>query len=250
MAIPLPDSLRLQRDTTGEKDLYDKARAWLAKEPRTPGIHASSLLDPRLAYFQHGKPEELTDKLVCMFLIGKVLHAFVLSAADGATGTDWATDSGSKTSEDLGIQYSIDRFKDGVPIEFKTSRKPYEPRRVSDIDTYLEQVLIYMAAENSTVGKVWVLFTGLKDTGETIPRFRCYTVTISKEDLEALKHTIREIVMHIDMAIANPVGVGSKEFKALPLCHAFKCGPKNCKYWDECQPEGRWPKKTRGAWKA
>ena len=251
MAIPLPNSLKLTRDKEGERVLNTMTKAWLAKDPRTPGIHASNLLDPRLAYFEakHG-PRELDDKLACTFLIGKVLHAFVLSAQAGASGIDWATDTGSKTSKELGIQYSIDRFENGIPEELKTSRKPYEPRTVKDIDLYIEQVLIYMAAKNSCVGKITVLFLSLKDNKhQTSPGYRCYEVTISQEDLEKTKQFISTTVKRLDCAIANEA-VPSYEFRALPLCRQFKCGPKNCPHWEECKPEGRYPRKTKGAWKA
>ncbi len=245
MAIPLPDSLRLARDTKSEKDLYDKARTWLTKDQRTPGIHASSLLDPRLAFFRHGKTETLEDRMVCTFLIGKVLHAFILSAANGATGTDWSTDEGSKTSEYLGIQYSVDRLEGKVPVEFKTSRKPFEPRIVADIDTYLQQALVYMAAEDSVIGKVWVLFTGLKEKNATTPAFRCYTVTVTREDLHKVREFIKDQVADLTDVIEK-----KKSLTVLPLCAAFKCGPKNCEFWEQCKPEGRYPLKTRKAWKA
>lgn len=246
MAIPIPDSLVLSRDKREEKLLYEQTQAWLKKETRTPGIHASSLLDPRIAYFKelHGD-HTIEDKLAVTFLIGKVLHAFVLSAQAGATGTDWATDSGSKTSAELGIEYSIDRFKDGIPEELKTSRKPYEPKSVKDMDMYIEQVLIYMAAENSCVGKITVLFLSLKDEkNQTTPGYRSYRVKISPEDLEAVKQYIKSTVRDLTLAVLE------KRPDSLPLCRQFKCGPKNCKFWEECKPEGRYPRKTRGAWKA
>lgn len=246
MAIPIPESLRLKRDKKAERELLDKSREWLTKEVRTPGVHASSLLDPRMAYFEKLNPRTLDDRLVLTFLIGKVLHAFVISALDGATGTDWESDSGSRTSKELGIEYSIDHIKDGIPNELKTSRKPFEPREVKDMDMYIEQTLIYMAAENSTVGKITVLFLSMRtgNGNNTEPAYRSYTVTVSQEDLERVKDFIKTTVTLLNVAWKN------NEFSALPLCRQFKCGPKNCAHWEACKPEGRYPRKTKGAWKA
>lgn len=247
MPVPIPDSVVLMRSRALEADLYAKARRWLAREERAPGLHASSLLDPRLAYFGliHG-PKDLSDRLVNIFLAGKLFHLLLISVLMEENGINWASDSGSKYSDELGIHYSVDHWLDGCPNEIKTTRKPFEAKDLKDLSLYVEQLLIYMACENKTRGYLSVMHLSLRtgNGNETECAYRVYPVDVSLEDLAATRAWIKNTVHSIQHA------VDTKNPRELPLCHPFKCGPVNCEYWEECQPEGRYPKKTRGAWKA
>ena len=148
--ITLPEGIVVDRHEERERELYSTARAWLESEERTPGIHASSLLDPRQGYFGQKYPGPLPDRLVTMFLVGKVLHAFILGSHPRAgTGVDLrSTDSGSRRC-DLGFDYSPDAFYDGMVREVKTSRSFYEPTSIEDLSFYIEQVLVYMVATDT-----------------------------------------------------------------------------------------------------
>lgn len=232
--LEVPDSLTIKRSKKSEALLMERSRKWIEGAERTPGIHASDLLSPRMAYWHRIRPTPISDRLVTTFLIGKVLHAFVLSAVDEAKGTDWSTDEGSKTSKELGIEYSIDSFLGKIPRELKTSRSPFEPRDAKDIWHYIEQLLIYMAAEDKTTGEIWVLYLSLREKSKTNPAYRAYKITVSQEDLDALKKHFKGMADAINKAL------DTKDHTPLPLCAAFKCKRTECAYFDECKPETRW----------
>lgn len=241
----LPDGLDVTRSEKKEAWLTNKCRAWLAKDERKSGLHASDLLDIRQAYFKRKYPEPLPDRLVTVFLLGKLAHAAVLSAVDEVPGIDFASDGGSIWSEELGVWYSPDKIIDGVPCELKTSRSFYEAKAVKDLANYAEQLMIYMAAMGSTVGEVWVLYMNLKDdTGATSPAWRVFPVKVTKEELDAYKRQLVEARRSLEQALETD------EFQELPLCRTWKCGEKHCEYWKQCKPEGRYPLKTKTSWKA
>lgn len=233
--LTLPASLKIKRDKSSEAHLYEVCRTWLMKEERAPGIHASSLLDPRQSYWQHVDPKPLSDRLVTIFIIGKILHAFVLSALAGAKGVDWSTDTGSKTSKKLGIVYSMDYVFQGKPTEFKSSRSFYMPTHTEDLALYAEQLLVYEVAEDQTIGRLWILYLNAKnEKKQTEPAFRCYNVTMSEKDKVAFGKQIIATREKLEGALKK------KNPKELPLCRPFKCGEGNCEWWDQCKPDGRY----------
>jgi hypothetical protein len=233
--VPIPASAKVARNKASEAMLGTKARAWIEGDERTPGLHASDLTEPLMAFWQRVSPKALPDKLVNMFLVGKVLHAFVLGAVDGSAVDITTTDSGSRSSDSLGITYSPDAVIDGVVRELKTSRALYEARDLRDIDTYLEQLLVYMVATNTTYSQLWILYINLKDeNGRTTPSFRAYDFTISEEDLAATKAYLVATKERLEKAIE------SRDPSGLPLCKEFKCGATNCQWYAECRPAGRW----------
>lgn len=233
--LEVPESLAIKRSKKSEAMLLEKTKSWLGTHERTPGIHASDLLSPRMAYWQRIRPLPISDKLSVVFAIGKILHAFVLGAVEDKSGVDLSTtDEGSKTSKELGIEYSIDSFLGKIPRELKTSRSPFEPRDAKDIWHYIEQLLIYMAAENKTTGEIWVLYLSLREKSKTNPAYRAYKITVSQEDLDALKVKFKGIADSINTALET------KDHTPLPLCAKFKCSRAECAYFDECKPEGRW----------
>ncbi len=231
--IPIPASVKIKHDARDERLLLDKARAWLERDERTPGWHASDVLNPRRALFRKLLPVPLEDREVTIFLVGKVLHGFVLSALEGKDSFR-ETDSGSSYSEELALSYSPDWDK-GEIAEFKTSRVFKEPKTVDDLGTYVQQLLIYMAAKDRTEAKLWVLLINLRGPdGRTHPQFACYKISISPEDLAATKAYIAQAVR--DLTAAER----AQDPKGLDLCWEFICGAKNCPYWHQCRPEGRY----------
>jgi len=233
MAIPIPDSVTLKRNKKSEALLLDKSRKWLEREERTAGIHASDILNPRRAFFQKLFPQPLEDRQVTLFLVGKVLHGFVLGALNDKVDLN-VTDEGSSFNEDLGIWYSPDWDKGDV-AEFKTSRAFREPSSIDDVRTYLEQLLIYMVAKNRLVAELWVLYLNLKDEQKrTAPVFRAYTVSITKDDLELVRSKIKSVRGLLEEA--NKTG----DHTTLELCWEFLCSEKMCPFWERCKPPGRY----------
>lgn len=233
--LTLPKTLEITRSTKSEQALVDKSRKWLEQDGRKTGIHASDLLDPRMAYFRHKHPGPIPDRLVNMFIVGKIAHALVLSAVDGAKGLNPESDEGSVWSEELGIWYSPDKTLSGIPRELKTTRSPYEAKYPKDLAMYCEQLMIYMAAQNSTVGQLWILYLNLRDEeGNTAPQWRAFTVRVSQQELDVYK----AYLLGTRQLLEGARKVGKHD--ALPLCREFKCGKKKCEYWDECKPVGRY----------
>jgi hypothetical protein len=233
--LELPDNLEINRSEKSEQVLLDRCREWLTQDERKPGLHASDLLDPRMAYFKRKYPIELPDRLVNMFIVGKFGHIIVLSAVDKVEGISLASDEGSEWSEDLQIWYSADKTINGVPRELKTTRSFFEARTHKDLAMYCEQLLIYMVARKSLVGQLWVLYMNLKDEeGKTAPAWRVFTIKVTKEDLEAYRQQLKKTAASLTEALEED------DPSELPLCRKFKCGKKNCDYWEQCMPEGRY----------
>lgn len=245
LAIPIPETIKVKRVEKSEKLLMEKSREWIETAERTPGIHASDLLDPRLAYWNRKNPQKHPDSLILTFLIGKVLHSFVLGAVDGKAPDLGTTDTGSKTSAELGIEYSVDHLLDGFPRELKSSRAMFEPDPedlVEDLRAYIEQTLIYMVAEDKTYGEIWVLYLSLRNSkGRTAPAYRCYGITVTEKSLAILKKRMKATKGAIEKALDKG------DWRELPICRRFKCGRGNCPHFELCKPEGRWvpPRKKK-----
>lgn len=228
--------IKVGRSRKTEKKLLQKVREWIERDERSPGIHVSDLLDPLYAYMQRVHGRKLTDREVTIFLVGHILHAFVISSVDDKTGTDFASDTGSRFSKKLGIAYSIDSFKGDIPREIKTSRYWKMPKKVVDLDTYLEQLLSYMAAEEKLVGQLWILYINTKDSARrTAPQFRCYTIRWTKPQMKKFQKQMVATRKKLERAVKI------KSPKGLPLCRQWKCGEKYCQYFKkQCKPPGRY----------
>lgn len=235
--IPIPESVTIKRNKASETNLLATSRAWLEKGngTRTQGWHASDILNPRKGFWQRVDPKEMTDRDVTIFLVGKVLHAFVLGSAAGDVVDLDKTDEGSSYSEELGLWYSPDWDK-GEVAEFKTSRSYKEPSSIEDVSGYTEQLLVYMAAKNRLKAQLWILLINLRDpeTRRTVPVFRCYTIEISQADLDATKAFIKQTKDDLNKAVAT------SNWHDLDLCWEFICTPDMCPYFNKCKPDGRW----------
>lgn len=234
--IELPPNIQVNRDADAERGLLDRARTWLEADGGREGkLHASDLLMPRKGYWRVVDPQPLSDREIGLFLVGKVLHAFILSENGKGMVDLRVTDEGSTYSEELGIWYSPDKLGSGVPVEVKTSRAMYPAKSVEDLEVYLRQLLIYMAAEKSIHGRIVVMYTNAKDeSGKTSPQFRVYTVEISREELEAVTLQIRKERDELVDAWRN------QNCERLPLCPAWLCHPEQCEWWAKCKPPGRY----------
>ena len=235
------------RDERQEVLLLEKARAWLEEGDRLrePGIHASDLLDPRLAYFQSVDPKPLSERKVWLFLIGRVLHGFVVQAMDPEQEKT-ATDSG--THEELGILYSPDIMRSGRPIELKTSRiyeLPPEEHLQDEWTIYLEQLVIYLTLTNRLTGYLWVLCINLREEGtrRTFPEPRCYRVELTRAQFHQIED---EVIRARDLLIQAKA---ERNHRILPLCRSWLCGTA-CQWFGQCQPEGRWPQEDKRRWTA
>ena len=231
--IPIPESAVVTRSKAAERLLAEKARAWIEGDERSPGLHASHLLDPMQSYWQIVDPRPLPDRLVTMFLVGKVLHAFVLGSVAGKVALEY-TDAWSVVSDELGVSHSPDAVIDGMVRELKTSRSYHPAESVEDLGIYLEQLLVYMAATKTTKAQVWVLYLNIKDeSGRTSPGFRGYDFVISEADLAKTTEYLVGTRMLLEQALVV------KNTAKLPLCRDWKCGAKNCDWYNQCKPAGR-----------
>lgn len=245
MAIMVPENITVKWDREAEAELAKTAREWIEHGERAEGLHASDLLDPRQAYWKMKDPQALPDRLITTFLVGKVLHAFVLQ--EGKDRDISNQDEGSQWSEELQIWYSPDKFRmrkarDGsdvkVVAELKTSRGK-EPQCVEDIQMYLEQLMIYMAAEKIRFFELYVLYLNARDDeGRTFPKFRCVKGSVTSQGLEAVTKDIKTQVQVLQAAIKTG------NHRALPLCREWKCSPDMCDWWKKCKPEGRYDSPT------
>lgn len=240
----LPKSVKLRRNKRAEAKLYEQSRELLGDNQRE-GLHASDLLDPLQTYWRKLKPIPPTEREVMFFLIGRVQHEMLLGHEDGGSEEEHIHD------DVLGIIYTPDKLtKKGEPIELKTSRAMFEAKKVLDIDNYIEQLLIYMAARKKTTGYIQILYMNLREDPDnkynrtTRPQFRFYKVTISEEDLEAYREQIKETSTALKEAIEK------EDPSGLPLCRKWKCGYGNCPYWSDCKPKGRHGKKAKKDWEA
>lgn len=234
--ITLPPTISVDRDEAAEAELLDRARAWLEKEGGDRnGIHTSDLLMPRKGYWRRIDPKPISDREVGLFLVGKVLHAFILSELSEGHVDIRNTDEGSQYSEELGLWFSPDKLGGKIPVEFKTNRGMYPAKSIADLQTYLQQLLVYMAAQDVTEGRLVVCYTNAKDESrKTSPQFRVYVVTISPEELEAVKYETRQLRDELADALAR------RNHERLPLCPAWACHPEQCAWWARCKPAGRY----------
>jgi hypothetical protein len=181
------------------------------------------------------KNRTLSDREVTTFLIGKVLHSFVISAMSEEDGLNLSTDEGSRHSKELGIDYSIDFLDGKIPAEIKTSRSKEPASGIKDLLMYCEQLLCYMVAEKQTEGRIWVLYLNAKDhENRTHPVYRAYSVKVTKKALADYGRQIKGTQARLTKALAMKTPQG------LEQCRTWKCGERMCKYWHKCKPKDRY----------
>lgn len=234
--LPVPKDLNIVRDFEAEQELLDKSRKFLTREERT-GVHMSDLIDPRLAYFKRINPAPLPDRLINTFIVGQLAHAIILAIKGDEQEYNALADQGTRLFQD--IKYSPD-FMDynECPDEIKTTRSFYLPKAPylpddSTYHMYFEQLLGYMACEDKTEGRLTVLYLNSKDDkGKTAPSFYIWKITTTPKILERY----REILLRTKEVLEK--ALETKDHTILPNCRAWKC--RECEYWNNCQPEGRY----------
>lgn len=242
--LTLP-KFEIERDHDAEKAMVKKTIKWLKGESskRDPRIHASDLLDPRKAYWNRQHEEVMDDRMAGNFMTGKVLHAFFNTLMSGGVGLSIEeTDDGGNWDEDLGITFSPDFFKNGIPYELKTSRAIKE-QTIRDLSAYLEQLFIYMAGKRSLTGRLLVYRINAADKKKgygTYPQYRAYEVTWTKKELEGYRKQLKTNRIKLQKALKTNK---KKDIQMLPLCRDWKCGRKSCGHFDLCKPEGRYTNK-------
>jgi len=175
MPLPLPKNLLIERDIEDEKELLLKARAYLEKgNEKRKGVHASDILNPRMSFWNGVTEAPLPDRLVNMFVVGQLAHAIIEVIYAGETDyLSHGMDDGTQHWKEL--QYSPDILEHkGGPVEIKTTRSFYEPKALylPDDETfhaYIEQLMIYMAAEDKIKGRLTLLYLNMKVDGRTEP---------------------------------------------------------------------------------
>mgnify|MGYP001565887781 FL=1 len=244
--INVSHATRMIRNGIDEELLTDKARQWLNVEDaeRSPGFHTSDILEPRLAYWRIKHPLPLDEQKVWMFLIGRILHTFVLAAHDEIpfAGMDLRRMDIGVSLEGNGIHFTPDDIlANGTPVELKTTRSFYPPKPekyFSEYFDYLRQLLIYAANLNKTSAKLWILYLNTKNEGTTRPEPRCFDIEFTSEDLERARLVTQDTIHLIEQSLDDGT------FRRLPLCTDWKCwrGEKpQCPYFEiQCQPEGRY----------
>jgi len=240
MPLPLPKGLLIERDLDDEKELLAKARAFLEKgQDKRLGIHASDLMDPRMAAWKKLTGAGIPDRLINMFVVGMVAHAVIEVIFDGSTDyVSHGMDDGTQHYKEL--QYSPDILEHkGGPNEIKTTRSYYLPKAayLPDDDTfhmYIEQLMTYMAAEDKTVGRLTALYLNSKgEDGRTVPNFYVWKIQTTPEALVAYRAMLEIKMKQLTKAIED------KNPNSLPLCRAWKC--KDCEFFaNQCKPEGRY----------
>lgn len=241
--IDLP-TLGIVRNELHEVRLVEKARARIEADNalRDEGIHASDLLDPRRAYWKYVDPKPLSEREVWLFLIGKLLHHFVIISHTSNSTANNTTDLGTQEVE--GILFSPDmEDDDACPIELKTNRSfwiPPEAELQTAYYNYLEQLAIYMVLRNTLVGHLWILHINLrnKQNTKTYPDVRCYTITIPQDKFNVLQQNIFLVRDQLSHALET------KDPTNLPLCRQWLCGD-SCPWWNVCKPPGRYNTQKR-----
>lgn len=241
--------MRIHRNKNLERQIMDRGREFLESRERAEGIHASSLLQPRLHYFRTLKPMPLSDKEVGFFIAGRAHHEVILAVMKKAKEIGEKADEGS--SEWKGIHYSPD-YRLGFLAEIKSSRRQHAPpdndeeALKEEYDNYLNQLAQYMAVEQQHRASLIIFYISMRhdDANKTTyPEIHCYDVTMTASELDTVRREMLAKKALLEKALKT------KKHTILPLCPAWMCtrggikGPviQECKYYNDCKPEGRYP---------
>jgi len=250
--------MNIQRNEENECRLLESVRKHLDEDTlkRPQGIHVSDLTTPLKSYYQKKLPKPLTEDEVGYFISGKVMEEMLNNFGilhDSAIGGG-ATKSKHGSWND--ISFEIDFVLNNIPMEFKTSRQkiryPSKALGISaaliddldceelkkEFDLYIQQLKKYMVIQNSLKGQLYVFFLNLVVEkgnvwkGSAPPRFRCYDLELSQEELEEEESKMINSRKLLTMALngSNPI--------LLPKCPGWMCG--SCK-WHKNPCEGNLP---------
>lgn len=200
-----------------------------------PDLHVSELLSPRKAYWTRKLGERASDQMLGYFITGEAFHHVIQKAL--------GVDLSEQQFRLPGIVGTAD-FAGAYLCEIKTSRKYTIPSEADPL--YVEQTKCYMAMSGRLEAYILVIYfvagrswDGKKPSSLEIVAWK---MTATQEDLEKTKEDLEYAHGLLSDALTynNPLHV--------PLCEAWKCGKEYkgqidnvCQYYEECQPEGRYP---------
>ena len=176
-------------------------------------IHLSSLLTPKMAYWQKVKPLPPSDSDIQYFIAGRG-HEDAMHRVTGLSHVP--------SKEWQGIKYGID-FYHGHPSEMKTRRRyaAKEGEELERYDHYLKQLLGYCAVEFDCFGYLWVWSLMEKqDEYKTAPEFVLYDVEFTISELQAEQK--RLLKTKDDLLVALPSGLNLGH-RGLPNCPKWMC---------------------------
>lgn len=236
--------MNITRNIEKEKELYDTIRMSLNRgDDRSQEIHVSDLCHPLKAYWSKKFPKGITENEVGYFFSGNSFENLY-----GQHGFDEDIIH-KKQGKWEGISYEIDFFHTDTNhvIETKSSRlawrygnkdKGIKPCIIDDctdeelsvlFDSYIDQVSMYMAIENSNTAYIHVFFLNMViEAGKNIafgkkkPRFRCYELNMNNSELEYTRGKMRLKRDQLKQALND------ENWQQLDKCPEWQC--TECKW--------------------
>jgi len=241
MSIDLPPGAKATFNYTIKDELYAAMDRWLDLKPRSPGLHASDLLDPRHSYWDRVHPLPRTKDQIGHFTFGKIGEAFIICLGEVRIEIDPWAGGLQQTSAEFGIDFAPDWEIHGQPVEIKTKRSLTIDISRETIRYYEEQCYIYMTLMNRLDYLLLIVYPNAQDpkTRKINTDCVCVEFTMTPEDLIFMKNQLRKKIHHVKKCFDQNLP------KFLPVCREWKCGPKMCGHWEVCQPEGRYGKLYR-----
>jgi hypothetical protein len=238
--------MKITANEKAEDMFYERLQQHMAERERVYEekiFHVSNILSPRQWYWKQLKPMPLQRKDIGFFLAGQAHH---LIAEIIIAGDDGVREADLRMKQDgITIVGHPDVLHD-TPTEFKTSRKWSIPE--TPASHYIDQLLMYCVIRGVPSGKIVVFYLtpgrNWKGDKQSTPILKTWDVEFTEQELaEGKAYAFR-------MAKAMTEAKDTKNHTVLPLCEDWMCGSKqkdgvhiNCPYYNDCQPEGRWPEK-------
>jgi hypothetical protein len=243
--------MKSARDAEEEQRFYDGLAAYLQSTERErldKTYHVSDLLSPRLAYFKRTDPKPLTRAQLGYFLAGQAHHIIaeiVLKGDDGVSEESITLEVG-----DHKVIGTPDVMRN-TPHEFKTNRRATIPKEPNQ--EYVDQLQMYCAMRGQNSGKIVVFFLCPKrradNSKQTTPELAVWNVEFEEEELRQARKWLGDCALNLTKALKT------NDHTALPLCEEWKCGwgargkepaKINCEWYEQCQPQGRYPASRLG----
>lgn len=234
----------VQRDTAVEDHFYDQMKVYLAKQDRDytgSRFHVSDVLFPRKTFFKATVQAPLSRAEMGYFLAGRGHHNIIEAVLAGEHHEEQPI---VEERDGITIVGTPDVTENGVPIEVKTSRR-WTIQETPD-EHYLLQLASYCGLLRQSYGRLIVFYLtpgrNPKTKQTTEPKLVAWTVRFTPEELKSQL----DYLFKAGKALRKALDTGV--FKSLPLCEEWMCKIRRgskfealCPFYDQCQPEGRWP---------
>ena len=235
MSIDLPQGLQISHFKELDAFILQQMDKYLDKTPRSEGLHASDLLDPRYMYWSKKKPLLRTAQQTYLYTTGKTLEDFFIHITSQKKSPAKHLGGQQQTSEEFGLEFAPDWEYKGIPLELKSSRSPFLPKEFGDIRIYLEQCAIYMTVMKRLDYALTVWYLCARDEkNKTHPMTRSYHIQWTEADLEYMVKQVKAKIYHVKEVMKRD------DPSLFPVCREWKCGERQCFYWEDCQPPGRY----------